>query len=192
MAVRTDSPQIAALKIAVEARMKHIVESRADFSNLALKIEEETHEHLAENTLRRIWGKIDGYDTVFTRTLDVLSRFVGFEHWNDFCEILKKNAGIESEVVKSGNCIKSEDLQPGDRVRIGWLPDRICTVEYLGKNRFKAVECKNSTMQPGDCFECGVMLKNYPLFVDNLVHGDELFTRYLMGMENGLSTLEKI
>ena len=63
MAVRTDSPQIAALKIAVEKRLGHAAECRADFTFLASEIERVPHEHLAENTLRRIWGRFEGYDT---------------------------------------------------------------------------------------------------------------------------------
>lgn len=192
MAVRTDSPQVAALKIAVEKRIGHIIESRADFTHLASAIERVTHEHLAENTLRRIWGKLDGYDTVFTRTLDVLSRFVGFHHWTDFCDDIKKKSCSESDLVKRASTIKVEDLQPGDRIRIGWLPDRECIIEFQGGRTFKAIDCKNSTLQTGDSFECSVMLKNYPLFVDNLFHGGELCQRYSMGLDNGLITLEKL
>ena len=192
MAVRTDSPQIAALKIAVEKRLGHAAESRADFTFLASEIERVTHEHLAENTLRRIWGRLEGYDTVFTRTLDVLSRFVGYEHWNAFCDALKNESRIESEIVKGESSIRAEDLAPGERIRIGWLPDRVCIVEYQGGRTFKAIDCINSTLQIGDSFECSVFLKHYPLFVDNLVHGGELCQRYSMGLDNGLTTLEKL
>ena len=65
-------------------------------------------------------------------------------------------------------------------------------MEFQGGRTFKAVDCKNSTLQVGDSFECGVMLKHYPLFVDNLVHGGELCLRYSMGLDNGLTTLEKL
>jgi hypothetical protein len=129
MAVRTDSPQIVALRLSVEKRLGHAADSRADFTFLASEVERITHEHLAENTLRRIWGKLDGYDTVYTRTLDVLSRYVGYEHWNAFCDALKKESGRESELVMGETSIKVEDLVPGDRIRIGWLPDRVCVVE---------------------------------------------------------------
>lgn len=192
MAIRTCIPQISALRQAVEKRMGHVIETRSDFALLAMDIERVTHEHLAENTLRRIWGKLKGYDTVFTRTLDVLSRFVGSEHWLDFCDKLKVDSETESEIVRENSSIKVEDLRPGDRVRIGWLPDRICIIEYQGGRTFKAVDCKNSTLQIGDSFECSVMLKRYPLFVDNLVHGGELCQRYSMGLDNGLTILEKL
>lgn len=192
MATRTDTPQIAALKKAVEKKFGHVIECRGDFSALAFKIEQSTHEHIAENTLRRIWGKLDGYNTVFTRTLDVLSKYAGYKHWTAFCDNLKSATSSESAVVKGENSIKAEDLRIGERIRIGWMPDRLCVVEYQGGRTFKAIECINSTLQDGDSFECSMMLKNYPLFVDNLVHGGELCQRYSMGLGNGLTTMEKL
>lgn len=192
MAVKTDLPQISSLRNAVEKRFGHPIESRTDFTLLAQEIERTTHEHIAENTLRRLWGKIEGYDTVFTRTLDVLCRYIGHEHWNSYCQSLKKSSPRESEIVSGGTTIKTEDLSVGDRIRIGWLPDRVCVVEYVGGRMFKAVDAKNSTLQVGDTFECNVMIKNYPLFVDNLVHGGEHCQRYSMGLNNGLTTLERL
>lgn len=192
MAVRTDIPQIAALRNAVEKHFGHPIESRTDFSLLAQEIERVTHDHIAENTLRRLWGKIAGYGTVFTRTLDVLCRYVGYEHWKTFCSEIQNSSSRESDIVSKGTTIKVEDLVSGDRIRIGWLPDRICVVEYVGGRTFKAIDARNSTLQVGDTFECSIMIKNYPLFVDNLVHGGEHCTRYSIGLTNGLTTLEKL
>ena len=192
MAVRTDIPQIAALRNAVEKHFGHPIESRTDFSLLAQEIERVTHDHIAENTLRRLWGKIAGYGTVFTRTLDVLCRYVGYEHWKTFCTEIQNSSPRESDIISKGTTIKVENLVSGDRIRIGWLPDRICVVEYVGGRTFKAIDAKNSTLQVGDTFECSIMIKNYPLFVDNLVHGGEHCTRYSIGLSNGLTTLEKL
>ena len=46
MAVKTDSPQIAALKHTVEKRFGHPIEGRSDFSLLAMEIERITQEHI--------------------------------------------------------------------------------------------------------------------------------------------------
>lgn len=192
MATRTDTPQIAVLRLMTEKRFGHPIESRADFTLLASEIERTTREHLSENTLRRLWGRISGYDTVFTRTLDVISRYVGYEHWSAFCKEQARQGNRESGIVSDGVSIKVEDLEPGDRIRIGWLPDRLCIIEFLGGRMFKAIDAKNSTLQIGDTFECSLMLKNYPLFVDNLVHGGEHCQRYSIGLNNGLTTLEKL
>lgn len=192
MAVKTNSPQLVALRTAVEKRFGHPIESRSDFTLLAYDIERVTNDHIAENTLRRLWGRISGYDTVFRRTLDVICKYIGYEQWNMFCTFLNNEENKESSIVKQGMSIKVEELEPGDRIRIGWLPDRMCIVEFIGGRTFKAIDAVNSTLQIGDTFECSLMLKNYPLFVDNLVHGGEHCSRYSMGLSSGLTTLEKL
>lgn len=192
MATKTNSTEVIALKLAVEKRFGHKPETRTDFSQLADIIEATTHEHLAENTLRRLWGRIHGYDTVFTRTLDVLSCYVDCEHFQGFCQQLQHADNRESEIISEGISINANQLTPGDLIRIGWLPDRECIVEFIGGRMFKAVATKNSTMQKGDTFECSIMIKNYPLFIDNLVHGGEHCARYSIGLDNGLSILEKL
>ena len=192
MAIDTSIPQVAALKLAVEKRFGHPIETRSDFTLLAADIERTTRDHIAENTLRRLWGRISSYDTVFTRTLDILSKYIGHEQWKSYCDYLSKEKNPESEIIVEAVSIKVEDLKPGDRIRLGWLPDRICIVQYMGGRTFKAIDAKNATLQIGDTFECSLMLKNFPLFVDNLVHGGEYCNRYTMGMINGITTLEKL
>lgn len=192
MAIDTSIPQVAALKLAVEKRFGHPIETRSDFTLLAADIERTTRDHIAENTLRRLWGRISSYDTVFTRTLDILSKYIGHEQWKSYCEYLSKEKNPESEIVVEAVSIRVEDLKPGDKIRIGWLPDRICIVQYMGGRTFKAIDAKNATLQIGDTFECSLMLKNFPLFVENLVHGGEYCNSYTMGMINGITTLEKL
>ena len=192
MAIKSDSIEIVALKNAVEERFGRSIETRTDFSLLASDIELVTRDHLADNTLRRLWGRISGYDTVFVRTLDVLSRYIDYKSFSDFCNSLHESEHRESKIVTEGLTIKTEELTPGERIRIGWLPNRLCTVEYIGGRMFKAIECKNSTLQEDDTFECSIMIKGYPLFVDNLVHGGEHCARYSIGINNGLTILEKL
>lgn len=192
MAIQTDLPQIAALRLAVEKRFGHRVESRYDYTRLGTDIEQSTGEHIGDNTLRRLWGSISGYGTAHTRTLDVLCRYAGFGNWDEFCTSLSKESGRESYILEDGHSISTESLNAGDRIRIGWLPDRECIIEFQGGHTFRAIQCRNSTLQDGDSFKCRILVRNYPLAVDNFVHGDKVYTRYVMGNENGLTLLEKI
>ena len=118
MAIKTNTPEIVALKQAVEKRFGHPIESRTDFTLLAYDIERTTNNHIAENTLRRLWGRISSYDTVFTRTLDILSKYIGHEQWKSYCEFLSKEKNPESEIIVEAVSIKVEDLKPGDRIRL--------------------------------------------------------------------------
>ena len=166
MNIHTDLPQVAALRLEVERRLGRSLACRSDFTILASEIERVTREHIAENTLRRIWGRMKSYGTVFGRTLDVLSRYAGFDGWDAFCAHLREVAGIESDLVRDVRSVRTEN--------------------------FRAVETENSTMRPGDTFECGMFILGYPLAVDNFVHDSETVPRYVMGTDHGLTTLERL
>lgn len=192
MTVQTDLPQVAALRLAVERHFGHRIESRYDYVQLGADIERVTREHLADNTLRRLWGGISGYDTAHARTLDVLCRYVGFADWTRFCEHLARTGGRESALLEGEHSISTDTLKVGDRLRIGWLPDRECIVEFQGGSTFRAIECRNSTLQNGDSFECRVLIRDFPLAVDHLVHDGRVYPRYVMGSDHGLTLLEKL
>ena len=192
MPIRTDSPQVMALRKAVEQKFAAPLLIRDDFVRLSEAIEVETREHIGENTLRRLWGRMKGYASVFARTLNVLCYYVGSASWEAFCSMLETSGKRESDFVDGPDVLKADTLSPGDRVRIGWMPNRLCVIEYLGDRNFRVAEAENSTVRPGDRFSCSTFLKGSPLYVDDLVHGDALYTRFGMGLDNGLTTLERL
>lgn len=152
----------------------------------------EQRQHISESTLERVWGySTRGYNTVSLRTLDVLSRYAEGCDWQEFCEKLASEGGCESELFDVEH-ISSSDLNIGDRLQIGWLPNRLCTVRYLGENRFVAEECHNSKMQKGDTFSClqfslgkEAILNDFTLSATTSVAPKS----YVVGRKNGLTTL---
>ena len=88
--------------------------------------------------------------------------------------------------------INADDLQTGDRVRIAWLPDRTCTLEYLGDYRWRIAEVHHSKLRTGDTFSCRVIAQGQPLIVDNLHTADSDYEGYVIGGKNGLTIAERI
>lgn len=192
MNIKTDLPKIISLKQAVERTIDFPLSTHGDFLRLSAGIEFTLREHMSESTLERLWGySTRHYDTVSVRTLNVLARFVGYHGWDDFC-ITSEQAVSESELfIDQGIC--SDDLKVGDKLRIGWPPDRICIIRYLGNNNFIAEETINSTMQPGDTFSCILVQKGRPLHLDNFRKaGSTEKLRYAVGINTGLTILEVI
>ena len=192
MNIKTDTSQIILLKQAVERTIDFPLSTHGDFLRLSAGIEFTLREHMSESTLERLWGySTRHYDTVSVRTLNVLARFVGYHGWDDFCTNSVK-AVSESELFLD-NAICSADLNVGDKLRIGWPPDRICIIRYLGDNNFIAEETANSTMQPGDTFSCIQVQKGRPLHLDNFRKvGSTEKLRYVVGINTGLTLLEII
>ncbi len=192
MSIERENPQIVALRRCVEARFGKQLNIHADFVALVAHIEETLKEHISESTLERVWGySTRGYATVSLRTLDVLSNYAEGCGWHDFCQQLHENASCESLLFDVEHIISSE-LKVGTLVKIGWLPDRICIVEYIGDNRFIAKECHNSKMQPGDSFSTLQFTLGRELVMSDFCRANtEARQSYVVGQKSGLTHLSK-
>ena len=192
MNIKTDNHQIELLRKAVEQTIDFPLSTHGDFLRLSAGIEFTLREHMSESTLERLWGySTRHYETVSVRSLNVLSRFVGYHSWVEFCTTTGK---VESESeLFADQSILSAELNIGDRLRIGWPPDRVCIIRYLGDNNFIAEETLNSTMQQGDTFSCIQIQKGRPLHLDTFRKaGSPEKLRYVVGINTGLTLVELI
>jgi len=192
MSVSVNIPEITALRSFVEEAYGQPLQTHNGFLLLTDAVETVLREHLSESTLERLWGySTRNADAVSLRTLDVLSRYVGFASWKDFCDRLKASSPVESEEF-SGESVVSTRLEPGTCLQLGWLPDRLVTVTYIGHNRFVVKESLNSSLNPGDSFECLQLQVGRPLYLDRFRRaGSAAESRYVAGERHGL-TLVKI
>ena len=188
MAIKSNIPQIAVLRNRVEERFGKALTVHSDFLALVAVIEMEQRQHISETTLERVWGySTRGYDTVSLRTLDVLSLYGTGCSWVKFCKSLE--AECESTLFNIES-ITTTDLAIGDRLRIGWLPDRVCEVRYLGDNRFIAERCENSKMREGDTFECLQFVLGKESVLSNFCQSSSTRPQtYIIGQKHGLTIL---
>ena len=191
MSVSVIIPEIVALRQRVEATFGKPLATHNSFIALVDAIESSVKEHLSESTLERMWGySTRGTDAISLRTLDVLSRYVGAVSWKGFCTDLKESSGVESEEF-GGESIISFSLEIGTSLRLGWLPNRLITVQYLGNNRFVVTESLNSSLIPGDSFECLQIQAGRPLYLDRFLRaGSDTESRYVAGEKNGLTLVK--
>lgn len=193
MGIKRNIPQIYALRQSVELRFGKKLAVHADFQNLVAEIEMEQRLHISETTIERVWGySTRGYETVSLHTLDVLSQYASGCYWDEFCKFLRNEANCESAFFNVEH-IATNELSVGERLRIGWLPDRICEIRYLGENRFVAEHCENSKLQTGDTFTCLQFAFGLPLTMNDLRRNNALIgTTYMVGQNNGLTSLVRI
>lgn len=192
MALNTNLPQISLLRKRCELIYDGNLRVHSDFEGLRDSIFSKNREHISETTLERLWGySTRGKNSVSFRTADVICRYCGFAGWTDFCDSLPQEASSESDYFDFDS-ICAEDLEPGERLKIGWQPDRICEIRYLGDNRFVAEKTINAKLQPGDTFTAAQFQLHTPLYLDNLTSaaGQQRGSRYGVGLRNGLTLLE--
>ncbi|MFB0974077.1 MAG: hypothetical protein QMB59_05875, partial [Bacteroidales bacterium] len=124
-------------------------------------------------------------------TLDILSRYLGFSNFESFTQDLKKTPQYNSYFF-STNQIKSAELNEGDLVEIGWAPNRIIVIGYLGNESFKVVSNENSKLELGDTFSVKNFMLGFPLYIPAITRGDALTPPYLAGRNGGLTLLQKM
>ncbi len=193
MSVSVNIPSISTLRSRVEAVSGLSLKTHNAFIALSDLIGNVLSEHVSESTLERLWGySTRGADSVSLRTLDVLSRYVGSASWEGFLDSLKAASTVESEEFASDG-ILAQKLVPGVCLKVGWLPDRIVTLRYLDAYRFEVISSENSSLRPGDSFQCIQFQKGRPLYLDRFLRkGSDKETRYVAGERSGLTLLETI
>lgn len=174
--VSIDSIEVQQVKQAVTARFGKEPHVPSDFAVLSFAIEQTTGQTLNADTLSRIWGYKKGYSTVRKNTIDILRMYA--------------NAHVESDFVHS-QVIHANQCAIGTQIDLAWLPDRVCTIEYMGDYRWKVVEVKNSKLHIGDTFSCRSIAKSEPLLVDHLCTQDGMFDAYQIAGKNGLTIVRQ-
>ena len=187
--MKKTSPEIHELKKQVEEQLKRRMKTPNDFIFLSGVIWDRTHETISPTTLKRLWGYIDGADETRSSTLDIVSRALGFREWEDFLAHLDRSGN--SDPILSPH-IAADDLVPGDRVRVSWKPDRRCTFRYLGESRFLVEAAENSKLKVGNTFSANLFILHEPLFLNDLVQGNNPPVPFVIGNRDGLCELERI
>ena len=183
-------PELQALLEAVEERFKEPVRTTAGFERLAAAIEYELGGGLGATTLKRIWGYIPSQTTPRLTTLNILARYAGHKDFKAFSESL--HAEDSSDFVSKRNILTSDDLRPGDRVIVGWAPNRMVTLTFLEGDRFEVSESANAQLRPGDIIEVSCLMLGWPLFVPGIHRDGTVTPPYIAGKAHGLTKIEKI
>lgn len=187
--MKKTSPEISELKQRIENSVKRKMKSPTDFIFLSGAVFERTRETMSPTTLKRLWGYIDGADQTRNSTLEILSRFLGFDNWDAFIAEIGKGEG--SNPVLSPH-IHTEELKAGDHVFVSWKPDRRCTFRYLGDMRFIVETAENSKLKVGNTFYASLFILGEPLYLSDLVQGNNPPTAFVVGNKDGLCELKLV
>lgn len=183
-------PELQSLLSAVEERFKEPVRTTAGFEKLSANMEFQLGERLGATTLKRIWGYIPSLTTPRLSTLDLLARYVGHKDFKSFCKSL--HAEDSSDFVTARNYITTAELREGDRILIGWAPNRLVKLAYLGGEQFEVRESANAKLRAGDQIEASCFLKGWPLFVPGILRDGTMTPPYIAGKAHGLTRIEVI
>ncbi len=173
-----------ALEKQVEEKAGRAMRLPSDFVLLAQAIANANGENISTNTLKRLWGYSDGYNTSRRFTLNVLARYVGYRDWDDFCRNLSNTAASQ---IFDSHYIDSDTLRHGARLTLRWHPGRVVTLEYRGDNEYVVVASLRAKLAVGDTFKCQGFIHGQPLVINGLIHqGIDHPINYICGKQGGI------
>lgn len=185
----SEIPELTYLLSEVENKYGRRIATSTDFEALSVMIEHQTREMISSSTLKRLWGYVSLNPTPRMTTLDVLSRYVGHMNFKKYCDNLK-----ESDISVSGfftsRYVLSAELNEGDKVTIGWAPNRLINLTYKGSNRYEVNTSENSQLKQGDVLEMTEIMMGYPLVVPRILRNGKYTPSYIAGKNGGINVLK--
>lgn len=182
-------PELNYLLTEVEKKYGRPIKTTTDFEALSVVIEHDTSELLSASTLKRLWGYVSLNPAPRVSTLDILSRYLGWKNFEEFRTWLKTTPDFESAFFTT-QIINVSDLEQGSRIMIGWNPNRLVELEYLGEHRFTVISNENSQLLKGDEFELTSLMLGYPLYISRIFRSGEYTPSYVAGKIEGLNLLK--
>lgn len=181
-------PELNYLLSEVEKHYGRRISTSTDFEALSVVIEHDINEMVSSSTLKRLWGYVSSNPVPRISTLDVLSRYIGYKDYLDFCGKVKSSPAFESGFFSS-KCINTSELSAGCTVNIGWNPNRVVSLKYLGGYRFRVTVSLNSQLREGDEFELTSFMLGYPLYIPRIFRDGDYTPSYIAGSNDGLTVL---
>jgi len=189
MKISKQIPELTMLLRKVEERYGRGINTTTDFEALSVTIEREVGGYVSASTLKRLWGYVSLQPSPRIATLDVLARYVGRKSFSDFCKMLRDDPSTESGFFTT-RFVVADELNEGAGLTIGWAPNRLVKLKYLGNSMFKVLSSDNSKLRVGDEFCAAQFMLGYPLFIDRILRDGEYTSSYVAGKIQGLNTLD--
>ena len=181
-------PELSFLLSEVEKKYGRRVATSTDFESLSVVIEMETGELISSSTLKRLWGYVSLTPNPRIATLDVLAKFVGSRDFKSYCTSLKDSKSFVSTFFSS-RFLDVASLVNGQKVTIGWAPNRLVRLNYLGDFHFEVIDSENSQLLPGDRFELSNMVIGYPLVIPRIFRNGDYTPSYIAGRQGGINLM---
>ena len=186
-----NTPEIEELKLLVMQKYGRGLNTTTDFEEFSLYISRNMGENISASTLKRLWGYVCDSHKPRVATLDVLARYLEFDNYYSFLMWLKTSTKYNSSFFNASQLV-SNDIEPGAVVEIGWSPNRLVHLKYLGESKFSVIYSCNSKMQPGDTFITGCFIKNQPLYLPYIERDGERTSPFVAGRNGGLTIVNVI
>ncbi len=182
-------PEINELLLSIEEKYQKSLLTTTDFDEFSLFLKTKNDLNISTSTLKRLWGYVNDKHKPRVQTLDLLSGYLGFRHFADFCRHLK-TSNLYNSSFFSATQIQAQNLTAGHELEIGWAPNRYIKLLYKGEMIFEVIEARNSKLMTGDRFKTITFLAGQPLSLSYIQRGEKRTPPFIGGRNGGLTLLK--
>lgn len=186
-----NTPEIEELKLLVEQRYGKKLSTTTDFDELSLSLQKRHGLAVSSSTMKRLYGYVGDSHKPRVQTLDMLAKYIGHKDYATFMTWLKTSTRYNSSFFDA-NQLVSSNIPTGGFVEIGWAPNRLLRLEYLGESKYRVVESRNSKMREGDVFVTGCFIKGSPLYLPYIERDGQHTPPFVAGRNGGLSIMREV
>ena len=185
------TPEIEELKSLVEQEYGKILATTTDFEEFSFFLEKHTGDKVSPSTLKRLYGYVSDNHKPRMVTLDILAQYIGHKNYMEFKQWLKTSTRYNSSFFKASQLVSS-DLKKGTEIAIGWSPNRILRLRYLGESTYEILASENSKLEAGDHFVTGCFIKEQPLYLPYIERNGKRTASFVAGRNGGLTLISII
>ena len=186
-----NTPETEELKLLVEQKFGRVLNTTTDFEVFSLHLSKQAGLRLSTSTLKRLWAYVGDSHKPRTCTLDILAQYIGHKDFTDFKAWLKTSVKYNSSFFDAKQ-VTSSELTPGTVIEIGWSPNRMLRLNYLGQSRYEVTSSENSKIRRGDRFVAGCFIKEYPLYLPYIEREGRRTAPFVAGRNGGLTIINII
>lgn len=186
-----NTPEIKELIRIVEDKYGRHLKTTTDFEEFSLVLQRTFQIHISASTLKRLWGYVKDIRKPRGNTLDLLSSYIGHPSFDAFVNDLKTSHRYNSSFFTAQQ-LSSSELAPGAELEIGWSPNRLLRLRYVGESTYEVLEASNSKLLPGDRFVTGCFFRDIPLYLPYIIRGSERTSPFIAGRNGGLTCINII
>lgn len=185
------TPQIEELKAQIAQLYGKALCTTTDFEEFSFVLKKNTGKNVSPSTLKRLYGYVNDEHKPRVATLDILSQYVGYSNFTTFCQWLKDCSKFNSSFFMAQQLV-SCNLKENAEIMIGWSPNRILHLRYLGESTYEIISSENSKLKVGDKFVTGCFIKEQPLYLPYIEREGQHTPSFVAGRNGGLTLIKII
>jgi hypothetical protein len=170
----------------IEQKFGQDIRYSKDCEVLANEISNNTTKKISATTVKRLFGLAKGIEEPRLYTMDALAVYLGYKNYDDLLIELKSANSSEFEIVEE---IRVEELNCNVELALHYEPNRLLKLRYLGDSKFELLEVLNSKLKEKDIVIVHHIVRNYPIFMSNVIRHDKNLGSYIAAKISGVTAI---